>query len=478
MENLLISKAVQREETPDEEKTIGIIGMESKMAKRPSLSSMKERSGKFIPIITNHFPFEVKQQHIFQYVVHFQPDIDSKSLKQKVIAEHKATIGNVYIFDGTMLFLQKHIGDTNFVAVWKGEQIHVSIVLTNEILPGSSAPLQLYNMLFRKILRLLKLKQIGRHYFDPNRPVSIPQHRVELWPGYFTSINPNERGTMLIADVTHKVLRMDTVLDYLYELANSTKNWKDVALKQLVGQIILTRYNNRTYRIDDIAWDLTPSSKFKKKSGDDITYLSYYSLSYNKSIKETSQPLLVHRHRRKGASDEIIYLVPELCTMTGLSDSMRADFRVMKDISNHTRVIPATRGLELENFISEIRKNQEVKKELEQWGMSLSANMLSVEGRIFDTEKVFFNKKVHDIDPRTGEWSGVCKNTELVYSIPLKHWLLVYTSKSAQVAQELAQNLTYVGSSVGLSIDKPHMVELPDDRKATFIEGIKSNLHD
>jgi aubergine-like protein len=78
----------------------------------------------------------------------------------------------------------------------------------------------------------------------------------------------------------------------------------------------------------------------------------------------------------------------------------------------------------------------------------------------------------------TGEWSGVCKNAELVYSIPLKHWLLVYTSKSAQVAQELAQNLTYVGSSVGLAIDKPHLVELPDDRKTSFIEGIKSNVQE
>jgi aubergine-like protein len=139
---------------------------------------------------------------------------------------------------------------------------------------------------------------------------------------------------MLIADVTHKVLRIgefhrnfacnsltfhiDTVLDYLYELTNTTKNWKELATKQLVGQIVLTRYNNRTYRIDDIAWELNPLSKFKKKNGDDITYLSYYSLSYNRTIKDTSQPLLVHRHRRKGASDEIIYLVPELCTMTGL----------------------------------------------------------------------------------------------------------------------------------------------------------------
>lgn len=53
----------------------------------------------------------------------------------------------------------------------------------------------------------MKLKQLGRHYFDPKRPISITKHKVELWPGYFTSISPNEKGIMLVADVSHKVLR-------------------------------------------------------------------------------------------------------------------------------------------------------------------------------------------------------------------------------------------------------------------------------
>lgn len=37
-------------------------------------------------------------------------------------------------------------------------------------------------------MKLLQLKQVGRYYYDPNRPASIPQHKIELWPGYITSI--------------------------------------------------------------------------------------------------------------------------------------------------------------------------------------------------------------------------------------------------------------------------------------------------
>ena len=51
------------------------------------------------------------------------------------------------------------------------------------------------------------MKQIGRNYFDPKRPISIPAHKVELWPGYVTAIHPNAKGIMLICDITHKVLR-------------------------------------------------------------------------------------------------------------------------------------------------------------------------------------------------------------------------------------------------------------------------------
>ena len=42
-------------------------------------------------------------------------------------------------------------------------------------------------------------------------------------------------------------------------------------------------------------------------------------------------------------SERIIKLVPELCFMTGLTDVMRADFRIMKELGNYTRLTPPQR---------------------------------------------------------------------------------------------------------------------------------------
>ena len=52
--------------------------------------------------------------------------------------------------------------------------------------------------------------------------------------------------------------------------------------------------------------------------------------------------------------DGPILLIPELCHMTGLTDEMRSDFRVMKDLAVHTRVGPAQRVDTLSRFMEDL----------------------------------------------------------------------------------------------------------------------------
>ena len=39
--------------------------------------------------------------------------------------------------------------------------------------------------------------------------------RLEIWPGYVNTIQHYDGGLMLMLDVSHRVLRTDTVLDFL-----------------------------------------------------------------------------------------------------------------------------------------------------------------------------------------------------------------------------------------------------------------------
>lgn len=73
-------------------------------------------------------------------------------------------------------------------------------------------------------------------------------------------------------------------------------------------------------------------STFKKGEGDDakeITYMEYYQTQYNVTIKDTNQPLAISKNRRTGME---VALIPELCEMTGLTDSQRANFNLMREL--------------------------------------------------------------------------------------------------------------------------------------------------
>ena len=65
---------------------------------------------------------------------------------------------------------------------------------------------------------------------------------MEIWPGFTTSILEYEDNVMLNVDISHKVLRLNSVLDVLYDLAQGhPKDFHTAATRNLVGSIVMTR---------------------------------------------------------------------------------------------------------------------------------------------------------------------------------------------------------------------------------------------
>ncbi|KTG39987.1 hypothetical protein cypCar_00008902 [Cyprinus carpio] len=126
-------------------------------------------------------------------------------------------------------------------------------------------------------MKLLGLKLVGRNHYDPNAVVILGKHRLQVWPGYSTSIKHTDGGLYLIVDISHKVLRNDSVLDVMnlfYQ--GSRESFQDVCTKEFVGSIVITRYNNRIYRIDDIEWSKSPKDTFTLANGTVTTFVDYY----------------------------------------------------------------------------------------------------------------------------------------------------------------------------------------------------------
>ena len=169
------------------------------------------------------------------------------------------------------------------------------------------------------------------------------------------------------------------------------------------------------FRIDDVEMGKNPTSTFDK-NGSPITYQRYFGETYGLTITDLEQPLLLHRakpreqraRKQEGqtAKPEIeeIYLVPELCYLTGLSDEMKADFRVMKDIAVHTRITPGVREKRMLDFMNKLQTTAEVKRKMEQWGINFNPKLLEIKGRTLPVEKITMQRELAPYKASDAEW--------------------------------------------------------------------------
>ena len=118
---------------------------------------------------------------MYQYNVGYAPPIESRGLRFLLLRQQEEIVGKIRIFDGMLLYLPKRLqlDVTELVSLHPNDQskIKITITLTNELNPTDPSFLQLLNILFRNVLRKLKMKQINRNYFNPTLAIKVPQHR-------------------------------------------------------------------------------------------------------------------------------------------------------------------------------------------------------------------------------------------------------------------------------------------------------------
>lgn len=93
----------------------------------------------------------------------------------------------------------------------------------------------------------------------------------------------------------------------VYQKQGASGRARDAVVKELMGVSVLTRYNNRVYRVDDIEWDKTPMMEFtlKKDPQKKVTLVDYYKSHWNLEIRDKQQPLILHRAKGKTSSGEV-----------------------------------------------------------------------------------------------------------------------------------------------------------------------------
>ena len=448
-----------------------------------NLESKQGSGGEQITITANFFALVAKPNwRLLKYRVDMVPEIDVTKIRKGLLYTHKEVLGSV-IFDGTLLFTDTRLVADNQPLVLNskresdGQVVVITIRLVEEIQPTDFHYTQFFNIVLRRCMEKMKMQLVGRNYYDPGAKIALTQFKLELWPGYETSIRQHEQGILLCCDVSHKILRTDTVLEQMEEVLNKDRaNFRTSSEKLLLGQIIMTRYNAKTYRIDDISWDKKPTDSFESSKGEMKTYIEYYQEKYNRVIRDGKQPLLVSmptlREKRAGASGPV-YLVPELCFMTGLSDEQRANFNLMKAMGDYTRQDPAKRTQTLMKFSNSIKNNPEIQEELKSWNLRFAEDLVKFRARILAPETILgagtakFSYQ-HD----NADWGGAFRNWKQWSVVNCSKWAVVFAGRDKLATQEFINSMLKVGPSLGMIIGKPKTFELLDNRPATYIQTL------
>ncbi|RMB90953.1 hypothetical protein DUI87_32551 [Hirundo rustica rustica] len=469
--------------------------------------------GATVPVGLNFVKIHCQNEAVYQYHVTFSPEVECRGARLAMLKEQHAVTGDVMAFDGSILFLPIQIPKVSLKSRRRsdGEEISINIQMTKILEPSSDLCIPFYNVVFRRVMKILNMSLVGRHFFEPAQATALQKYSLHIWPGYAVSIRRKDGGLFLMVDAIHKIIRSESVLSVMQTIhSQSQRTFQDECTKQLVGSVVMTRYNHRTYRVDDIDWDKTPKDTFTLASGQEITFVEYYSKTHGITIRELDQPLLVHKPKEKLLPQgrrqlDLVLLVPELTFPTGLSDlhknsrmlkvrarpfpssllsggfgmnpkpSLTAGRPPAQEVMWEMIQSPQQHYQRLTSLLCRIRDTPDASRELERWGLRLDTDIYRTQGHVLPAERINLRHRSFLPAEDVGWHREVAKEAPIAV-ISINSWLLLYPKRLQHLAKDLLGAMRSSSGAMGIQVGQPTVQELRDDRIETYVRSIQSSL--
>lgn len=399
-----------------------------------------------LTIATNYFRFkhlDTSKNCYYKYSIDFLPDLpgDSKALRRHLFMRGREKLNEKFgktIFNNTTFYSKENISsEVKFdVTAKSGESYSIRINWACKVENESFESLSLYTRFFNNLIKHLNFIDMKRSYFNPNNAMIMNDYQLEIWSGFAPTVSLLKSGILLNLNVTHKVIRTETVYNFISQLRESLKQNSDPdnisreIRERLERCSVITRYNGgKNYIIDSVCFEKTPEDFFENKKGEKIKFKDYYAQKYKKNVNGHQPLLKVIDSRTK----QEIFLIPELCYFTGLTDQLRSNFNFMKDMAIKTKGNPTDKLRETKNIISSILNNENCKKEIENWGITMDENVIKLNAKRLNTGNILMatqqggNRLKLDIDT-TPDLDRKIQNE--MYSQPkLNNWIVIINLK-------------------------------------------------
>lgn len=144
----------------------------------------------------------------------------------------------------------------------------------------------------------------------------------------------------------------------------------------------------------------------------------------------------------------------------------------MKDVAQYTRITPNQRVASLRQYLDNVRKSDEAQRVLGDWGLRISNDVITLNGRQLESELVCFGGGSTFQSPNA-DWNRAIGENKVTGPVDMFNWILFYTERDQKYAKDFAQTMCRLGGIMGCRINQPMPIRLPDDRNETYMQACK-----
>ncbi|GAU96584.1 hypothetical protein RvY_08012 [Ramazzottius varieornatus] len=164
--------------------------------------------------------------------------------------------------------------------------------------------------------------------------------------------------------------------------------------------------------------------------------------------------------------------------MTGYTDKIKSDFRIMKEVTKITKMNPDVRRNKVETFVHRLTGNPEVKAQLAEWGTEYGNALCTVEGRLLNPQTIVQKNQKATYQSANADWMRDIrsrlsdKEPEAVGNF----WMMLHCNDESR-AIGFAKTLAQVAGPLGLPLNPTpgKMLNVGSDGGAAFVAAATKN---
>ena len=235
------------------------------------LKPQSTKLGKPLNLFTNHYKFNCNtggRNVLFEYQIKTSPALtchtnEEREKMRKIIKHLKPKLegyfeNHVY-WEGFLYSFEKidNLGEIEEEEiVEEGVTYLVSIDLHNDLTFDDPRVTRFFRAFFNQLLRRSKLRLTrGGKHFDPRKPMEL--EGVNMYRAYFNTMRTFGGEIYLNLNPSVKFFQQTPILQEMYDLGGERR-----VRDELTGRSVMTLYNNRVYKIDEIDFSKSPRDTF------------------------------------------------------------------------------------------------------------------------------------------------------------------------------------------------------------------------